>query len=421
MWSRHIKSKLIVVLLRGDVVFGKNAFTGGRKCFITQVADLVAVCIYVSCRCVSAYKLTAKCASVGASVLEGVANVVELSLAVLACCRAGIQTNVSAVGVLCAADATSVRAGVSEIVSKAGAFAANCTDATALICRCGMECLNSSLLAAFVTNGIACAVISMCYRLAVNLKSLKAVLANGAANSLGSVCNCIALVFANCTLTGGTTLYITSGVASSGVDVSTNRLAATLNCADAVAIQRIVVEADMLADGLADVTDEVSVLVGVCKRLGSAASVTSQCVAKTYPYVLLSSLEATAVITDLVAGAGIKVIVVSSYKTAGTAGGAASELKVVHACGNQTGTAAMDAGNRAVVSVFVACFTGCIAEGASGGAGMKPCVRKLALGSLFAADIAISVAGVGIGVDHTGSLFAANAAGNRATFFVGVL
>ena len=193
--------------------------------------------------------------------------------------------------------------------------------------------------------------------------------------------------------------------------MSTNCLAATLNHADSVTIQRIVVVADVLADRIADVADEVSILINVCNRLGGAASRAGQCVAEAFPYVLFGSLVATTVVTDLVTSIGIKVLVVSSYKTTGTASGATSELKVVHICGNKTGATAMNAGNGAAVSIFMACFTGCITEGANGGAGVEPCVCKLALGSLLATYVTIDVTGVGIGVNHAGSLFAANAAG----------
>lgn len=402
-------------------MFGKNAFTGGGKRAAAQIADLVVVFIYVRYSSVSTYKLAAKCASVGTSVREGMTNVVKLGLAVFARRRAGIQTHVSTVGIHCAADVAGGRTSVCKIMSKAGALAANCTNATALFGRCGMELLNGSLLAAFIAGGIARAIVSMSYGLAGDLKCLKAVLANGAADGLGSVSDCIARIFTNRTFAGGATFYVAGGIASSRVGVSTNCLAAALNHADSVTIQRIVVVADVLADRIADVADEVSIRINVCNRLGGAASRAGQCVAEAFPYVLFGSLVATTVVTDLVTSIGIKVLVVSSYKTTGTAGGATSELKVVHICGNKTGATAMNAGNGAAVSIFMACFTGCITEGANGGAGVEPCVCKLALGSLLATYVTIDVTGVGIGVNHAGSLFAANAAGNRATFFVGVL
>jgi hypothetical protein len=137
--------------------------------------------------------------------------------------------------------------------------------------------------------------------------------------------------------------------------------------------------------------------------------------------VLLGSLVTATVIADLVASIGIKMIAIRSHKTAGTAGGAASELKVVLICGNNARTAAVDTSNGAILLVFVASLTGLAAVSTSGGARMKPCVSEFALGSLFAANVTVNVASVVIGVDNAGSRLVADLADGGASLLISML
>lgn len=422
MWPRHIESELLIVLLRGDGVLGKNAFTGGGKIAATKIADLVVVGISVRSSGIRTNEFTAESTGVRAIVIEGVLNAVKLSFAVSAFFGAGVKTNVSAVGVQCITDVAGFGASIIKIVAEAGACTANVTGAAALGNGSRMSSLYDSGTAALVADCIAIAVVRMVNRLAFNFKGLKAVLANGAANRLGSMCKCIALVFANLSRAGGAALSIAGGVTSSRIDMRSNSLAATLNCADAVAIGRIIVVANVLADGAANVTNEIAVLfIGVIKRLGSTASVANQCVAGAFPFVLLGTLVAATVITNLVAGAGVEVIGVGSDKSAGAAGGTASKCKAMCICCYKARSAAVGTSNGAFLFIAVICLSGCIAVRANGGAGMKPCVSKSAFVSRFAANVTVDVAGVGVSMNGIGSGRRANGAHGGACLVVGVL
>ena len=135
MWSRHKRaSELLVVLLRGNVMFGKNALTGRGKCAATSVADLVIVKVYVRICRIGTNKFAAQSAGIGASVIKGMTNVVKCRTAVLALSGAGIKTNVTAIGVNCVTDAAVQIARLGIGVFKTGFLAANCADVAALFC-----------------------------------------------------------------------------------------------------------------------------------------------------------------------------------------------------------------------------------------------------------------------------------------------
>ena len=421
MWPRHFKSKSIVVLLRRNVVLGKNAFSGGGKCAATQITSLVVILIYVRICCIGANELAAKRAGVRATMREGVIDFVNLCAAVLAGIGAGVKTNVSAGGILGVANTAKLGACIFKIVRISGVIAANVTDATSLSSGCYVLGFNGSGFAALVTGGVAIAVIRMSNGLAFNNDRLTAVLANGAANCLGRVCYCIAL--ADNSVACGAALCIAGEVASSRIGVRSNGLAATLYNADTVAILRFVVVAGVLANCFTslDIANEISVCIGVINRFGRAASIASLCIAGTLPKVLLRSLVAATVIADLVTSVGIKVIGILSHKTADAAGGAASELKVVFICGDNARTAAVDTRNGAILLVFVAGLTGLAAVSTSGGAGMKPCVSEIALGSLFTANVTVNIAGVVVGVDNAGSRLITDLADGGASLLIRML
>ncbi len=420
MWPRHFTSKLIVVLRR-NVVLGKNAFSGGGKCAATQITSLVVILIYVRICCVGANKLATKRAGVRATVNEGVIDFVNLCAAVFARIGAGIKTNVSAGGVLRAANLANLGASILKIMRISGAIAANIADAASLVGGCYVLGFDGSGFVTLVADGVAIAVIRMSNGLTIDLNCFAAVLASGAANCLGCMCYCITL--AGNSFTGGAALSVTSKIASRRVSVRSNGLTAALYSADAVAIQGFVVVAGVLADRFAglNIADEISVRIGVIGRLGCAALIAKLRIAGTFPEVLLGSLVAATVIADLITSVGIKVTAIRSHKTAGAAGGGASKRKAMLACGNNARTAAVDTSNGAILRVFVVGLAGLAAVSTSGGAGMKPCVSEFAFSSLFAANVTVDVASVVIGVNNAGSRLIADLADGGASLIISML
>ena len=399
-------------------MLGKNALAGGGKCTAANVAGLIVIDVRVRSRCIRAYKLTAECARVRAAICKGVTNVIKLSAAVSACIGAGEQTDVTAIRVSGTANVAALGACIVIGVIKAGRYAANLADAAAFG-RSSMSCKCSSVFFANVADRIAITVVGVSHGLALNGKSLAAVLANRAANGLGSVIDSIAL--ADNSVAGGAAFSLAGQIASRRIGVNANGLAATLNHTDAVAVSGCVVVADVLTNGVADVADEVFVVIGVCNRLGSAASSTALCIAGTVPNVLLRSLKSATVIADLVASSGVKVLVCGSYVTADKTSGAASELKGVHTVGKKSFAAAVNAGIGACKCIFVRCLTGSVTVGAVRGALVKPCVSQLAFVARRTANITVGVAAVGVCMNNSFvSGLAANGASSGANRIVGV-
>jgi hypothetical protein len=394
-------------------VLGKNALARGRKSLAAKIADLVSVSIRMSSSCISTNVLAADCASGGASVCEGVADAVKSSAAVTAFKRASVDSNVTAVGIHRIADRAVGVASLIVRVSKSGSLAANVADSAALSSGSGVVCkLAVSQLAANVAGSIAitCIGVSNCFALKLDA----AVLTNGTANSLGSMCECIV------SCAGGATLNIAGSIASSRVGMIADCLAAAGNYADAVAIQGIVVVADVIANSLADIADCVVVSVLVAGRLGSAASVALLCIAVAGPDVLLSSLISATVIADLIASVGVSVLGVCLSEAANKTSVAATEFIAVHAVGEQSRAAAVNAGNGALKLVCVRSIAGSAANVTSSGAGMQPSVNEISLSSQLAANVTRGVAAVGVGVNNAGSGLAADVASGRALSLVGV-
>ena len=414
MWSRHkLANELFVVLLRGNGMFGKNAFAGGGQSLAANVTALVTVQIGVSRSRIGTYVLTANSATGGALVSKRVLDAVKLCIAVLARLGARIKTNMTAGGILRIADGAFFGASVIIFVLKTGCFAANRTDAASLFCRSNVHRGSGSLFTAFIAGGVAITGIGVSYGIG-NHKCLTAVAANGTADILG-------LVSGN-SVTGGASCSITGGVAIEGIRVSGNRLATALNLANTVTIRRIVVVADMIANGAAFIADGVCIGIYMLCRLGSTASVASLRVAEAFPNVLLTSVKATAVIAHLVAGGGISMRVIFSLIVTSAAGAAASVFVIMELSCNGSGSTAVCAGNGALVLINVCGVACCTAEFALRGAGKQPGVNeRLSRSDLFLADTALRCTGVRKGVNHIGSLFAANRASGRAIGCVGVL
>ena len=393
-------------------MLGKNALARGRKSLAAKIADLVSICIDVSRSCIGTNVLAAKCASGCASIVEGVANAVNLLAAVLAGRRAGMNANVAAIGIDstadCAVGVTSFIVGVSE----SGICAANVADVASVGSRRNVICkLVVSQLAANVAGSIAitCIGVSNCFA----LESNAAVLTNGTANSIRSMCKCIGSV------TGGATLDLAIGVASSSVSMSADCLAATGNHADTIAIKRIIVVADVVAYSFADVANCVVVSVYVSKSAGSAASFAFLCIAVAGPNVLLVSFSA-AVVADLIASVGVSMLSICFSEAANQTGVAAAEFIAVHSVGEKSRAAAVNASNGALKLIGVRSFAGSAAEIAHGGAGMQPSMNKISLASRLAANVTRSVTAVGVGVNNAGSGLTADVASGRALSFVGV-
>ena len=332
-------------------MLGKNALAGGRKSLAAKIADLVSISIRMSCSCIGTNVLAADCASGGASVCEGVADAVKSSAAVTAFNRASIESNVAALGIDSAADCA---VGVTSFivgVSKSGSLAANVADCATCSSGSGVVCkLAVSQLAANVAGSIAITRIGVSNCFALKLDA--AVLTNGTANSLGSMCKRIGSV------TGGATLDLAIGVASSSVSMSADCLAATGNHADTIAIKRIIVVADVVAYSFADVANCVVVSVYMACRLGSATSVALLCIAGAGPNVLFSSLVSATIIADLIASAGVSVLGISLSESANKTSVAATEFIAVHAVGEKSRAAAVNADNRALKLVCVRSLAG---------------------------------------------------------------
>ena len=394
-------------------MLGKNALAGGRKSLAAKIADLIAVQIRMSSSRIGANVLAADIASGGASVLEGVADVVYLLAAVLASGRAVVNALMAAIGINLAAD---IAVGVTSVnvgVSKAGSRAANVADIAAL--GSGSSVISKlavSFLAANVADRIAIACIGVSN--AFNLKLDAAVLTNGTANSRGRMCKCVGSV------TGGAALNVAGSIASSRVGMSADCLAATLNNADSVAIRGIVVVADVVANSLADIADRVVVFVYVIKSTGSAAGIAGLRIAVTGPNVLFCSLVSATVIADLIASVGVSVLSVCLLESANKASVAAAEFVAMHAVGNSSRAAAVNAGNGALKLVSVRCIAGSAANVTSSGAGMQPSVNEIGSASQLAANVTGSVAAVGVGVNNAGSGLAADIASGGAISLVGV-
>lgn len=406
-------NELFVVLLRGNGVFGENTFAGGGQSLAADVAKLVAVSVGVSVSRIGAYVSTADRAKGSAIVIKGVTDVVQCRAAVFAFCGAGIKAYVTAVGIRSTANGAGFGASVSVGVCKAGAFAADVANVTAFGSGSYVSAGCGSLLTADVTSGIAIAVIGVSNGL-IDLKGLAAVTANRTASGNG-------LVRSSRSVTGGAAFDIAGCIASAGVGVSRYSLAAAFNRTDAVAVERSIVETNVIANRFANVADVVGIGIHVLDRLGSAAGIASQCVAGALPNVLLGSFVAAAVVADLVASGAECMRVIGSYVVAGAAGAAASELKVMRFGIYGSGCAAVDTSNGAFKLVGVVCLAGRITEGALGGAGMKPCVLKLRCGADLFTNVALNVTCMRIGVNDTVSLCAANGAGGGALGSVGVL
>ena len=415
MWSRHkLVNELFVVLLRGNGMFGKNAFAGGRQSLAANITVLVAVCIGVCSRCIGTNVLTAKSATGGAVISKGVLDAVELCAAVLALLGAGVESYVAAGGILGAADGALLGASVIILVSKTGLFAANIADLAALRSRRNVRAGCGSCLTALVADRVAVTVIGVSHGIG-DLEILAAVTANGAARRYGLVSRCHSV-------TGGAALCITGSIASAGVGVSRYGLAAALNLTDAVAVSGVVVEANVLADSGAYVAKEVAVLINVRDGLGGTALV---CAGKRItvadPYVLLASVVAATVVTGLVASVAVSVLVVISYIITSATGAGASVLEIMHVCIDRSGSAAVLAGNGANELILVRSHAGSAAVGAGGGAGVEPSVLERICAADLAANVTAYVASLGIGVGNVRSRRAANGADGGALLLVGVL
>lgn len=399
-------------------MLGKNALAGGGKCTAANIAGLIVVDVRVRSSCIRTNEFAAECACVRAAVCKGVTNVIKLGAAVSACSGAGEQTDVTAIRVFGSANVAVFGAFVVIGVIKAGSYAANLADAAAFG-RSSVSCKCSSVLVTYVADFITITVIGVSHRLALNDEILAAILANRAANSLGSVIYSIA--FADHSVTGGAAFNVTGEVAGSRIGVNTNGLAAAFNGADAVTVSRCIVVADVLTNGAADVADGVAILIGVCNGLGSAASSTTLCIARTVPNMLLGSLMSAAVIADLVASSGIKVLIGGSYIAAYKASRAASEFKGMHCIGEKSLAAAVNAGIRAFKRISVRCLTGSVAVGAVRGALVEPCMGKLAFVTNQTANVTVGVAAVGVCMNNSlVSWLAANSADSGANRIVGV-
>ena len=393
-------------------MLGKNALARGRKSLVAKIADLVAVSIRMSCSRISTNVLAADIASGGASMLKGVTDVVNLRVAILASGRTIVNALMAAIGVKLTAD---IAVGVTSVnvgVCKAGSRAANVADLAT--CSSGSSVISKlavSYLAANVTDSIAITCIGVSN--AFNLKVDAAVLTNGTANSHGSVCKCFSVA-------GGASFNVAGSIACSRVGVSADCLAATLNNADSVAIERIVIVADVVANSLADIADSVVIFVYVIKSTGSAAGIADLRIAVAGPNVLLSSLVSAAVVADLIASIGVSMLSICLLESANETGVAAAEFVGVHAVGNCSRAAAVNAGNGALKLVRVRCIAGSAANVTSSGAGMQPSVNEIGSASQLAANVTGSVAAVGVGVNNAGSGLAADVASGRASSLVGV-
>ena len=394
-------------------MFGKNAFTGRGQSLSADVAGLIAVCISMRIRCIGTHVLAADCTAGGAIVSEGVADAIKCRAAVLALNGAGVEAYVATGGICRAADGASGRASKFICVSKAGALAANVTNVAALGSRGGVVLDCGSLLAAFVTGGVARAVVGVIHNLVSNVR-LAAVTANGAACCYGLVSNSLSV-------TGGASGDIAGCIASEGVGVCRKRLAAALNFTDTVAIKRIVIVANVIANSLANVTYVILVCIYVSNCLRSTAGIALLIVAKADPNVLLASVVSATVVTELIACIGVSVCIVVSYEATGAAGAAASEFIIVKLGSHESGSAAKLAGNGAFELVYVLCLTRCITVGALGRAIVKPCMLKSLSGAKLFTNVTLYVAKVGVGVRYAVSYSTANGAGGGALGSVGVL
>ena len=398
---------LFFVLLGENGMLGKNAIAGGGQSLAADVAALITVYIGVRICCIGTYVSTAVYATSGAIVGEGVEDLIHRRAAVLALCRARIETFVTALGILGTADGAGLGASVLIGVSKAGSLAADVADTATLISRRNVCSSFGSLFAAEITFGIASTVIGVSNGLC-DLKGLAAVTADRTANG-----NCLVIYIS---VTGGAALNVTGRIALEGVGVSRYGLAAAFNLTDTVAIKRIIIEANVIANSktLFAVADVVGISVNVIDHLGSAASFALQCVASALPNVLLFSFIAAAVVTGLVASVAVCVLVIVSYEAAGKASAAASELKAVQVGRNGSRSAAVNALDGALKLVYMLCCAGHVTVGALGGAGMKPCMLKALCGTDLFTNVALCIASVRVGVDNVISLRAAKGAGSGA-------
>ncbi len=405
MWSRHkIASKLLVALLCGDGVLGKNAIAGNRQLLAANVADLVIIVIGVGICRVSADVLATIRAAGGAIVVKGVTDVVECRAAVFAAGRAGVVSDMPCIGICFAAKTAGLIASIFIIVCKTGGRAAQLAK-LAVFFGGLVRHRNGSLFIAEITFAVAFAVIRMGNGLAIYLNGLSAVLANGAARSNSGGARSFSV-------TGGAALGVAGCIASEGIAVRGNVLSAAFNSAGAVTVEGIAIKAYVIAKRRANIAVIVAILVGVSNRRGCAASTANECVAQTFPNVLLGSfVSAALVIANGIAGIGIRMEVANSLKSAAKAGGAATELKIVQMCSNDSGLAANGAGNGTIECICMLCRAGRTAGAAYAGAGVKEVVGKL--GADFAADVTGRVAVIGVGMRGAGSHIAANGA-NRA-------
>lgn len=396
----------------------KNALARSGKCLLAKVANLIAVCIGMSGSSIGTNLCIAK-STVGCAVMfKGVADAIKRRAAVSASRRARIDTNVAGIGIFSIAECAGRITLVGVIMLKAGGRAANRANRAILfgsnvLCR-----LNVSYFAAIVAVSVAIACIGVSNAGALDVNA--AVLANGTAISLGGVCNSITLVFANNSVTGGASLDVAGGVASLGVGVGADCLAAAVNETDTVAIKGGVIVADVVANGFANVANRIVVFIDMRLRAGSAALGAGLRIAIAFPFVLLLSFVSATVVTDLIASIGVLVLGVCFLEAANVAGAAATVFVAVLAVGNKSRAAAVNASNRAFLFIGMRSLAGSAAGITGGGAGMQPSMNEIGIASQLAACVTGSVASVRVGVDNAGSGLAADAAGRRASSLIGV-
>ena len=117
-------------------MLGKNAVTRSGKGIVAKIADLVVVCICMGSSSTGTNMLAAKSAGGGAIVCEGVTDAVKCRTAVLANGRAGIETDMSAVGVQSLANIAVCITVLVVGVRKTGSCAANIANAATVGSGC---------------------------------------------------------------------------------------------------------------------------------------------------------------------------------------------------------------------------------------------------------------------------------------------
>lgn len=403
-WPRHkIASKLLVALLCGDGVLGKNAIAGNGELLAANIADLITVAVGMGVCRVGADMLAAVRAACGAIVVKGVANIIKCDATVFAVRRAGVISDMPCIGICFTAKTAGLIASILIIVCKTGGRAAQLAK-LAVFFGGLVRHRNGSLFIAEITFAVAFAVIRMGNGLAIYLNGLSAVLANGAASKSGGA--------RSFSVTGGAALGVAGCIASEGIAVRGNGLSAAFNSAGAVTVEGIAIKAYVIAKRRANIAVIVAILVGVSNRRGCAASTAYECIAGAFPIVLFGPfVSAARVVANRVAGAGIGMEVANSLKSATKAGRAAAKFKIVQMRCNGSGLAANGAGNGTIECICMLCRAGRTAGAAYAGAGVKEVVGKL--GADFAADVTGRVAVIGVGMRGAGSHIAANGA-NRA-------